>query len=227
MRAVATVLIVWSPVRLRRRARPMADLLRRIDALQKAIEQQSREIEELRRLLAQLPPPAGRRRPRRPPRRRLTVTDGASWCATAQRTAEVPPDQIAASEFPGSFPIPNSDAALKIGGLVRVNWVSTSDALLVDDRFVTSAIPVAGTAEAVTRRARYRHRPAQPVQLRPPDADRRRLHARVHRGRFRRERATRCACGMRTASGDGSSSAKPGRRSRILKPSPTASTSKD
>jgi hypothetical protein len=31
---------------------------------------------------------------------------------------------------------------------VRVNWVSTYDALLVDDRFQTSAIPVAGTAEA-------------------------------------------------------------------------------
>src|SRR6185436_19387032 len=46
------------------------------------------------------------------------------------------------------FPIPGSDAALKIGGLVRVNWVSTYDAMLVDDRFQASAIPMPGTPEA-------------------------------------------------------------------------------
>jgi hypothetical protein len=55
---------------------------------------------------------------------------------------------VSAGDFPGSFKIPGTDAALRIGGLVRVNWVSTNDALLVDDRFATSAIPVEGTAEA-------------------------------------------------------------------------------
>ena len=55
---------------------------------------------------------------------------------------------VTAEEFPGAFKLPGSDAALRIGGLVRVNWVSTYDALLVDDRFQTSAIPVAGSPEA-------------------------------------------------------------------------------
>jgi hypothetical protein len=117
-----------------------ADLRRRIEALEKALAQQARELDELRALLAQAPaaptPPAPQ------PARSVSET------RAAERTAELPPDQLAASEFPGSFPIPNSDAALKIGGLVRVNWVSTNNALLVDDRFVTSAIPVEGSAEA-------------------------------------------------------------------------------
>ena len=145
MRATATALIVlmaW-PAAAQSQADP--DLLRRIDALQKTIEQQSRELDELRRLLSQAPPAV----PTPPPPVPTPVM--AESTAQAQETArgqEVPPDQIAASEFPGSFPIPNSDAALKFGGLVRVNWVSTSDALLVDDRFVTSAIPVEGTADA-------------------------------------------------------------------------------
>ena len=72
----------------------------------------------------------------------------AAESRSAQRNAELPPDQIAASEFPGAFAIPNSDAALKFGGLVRVNWVSTLNALEVDDRFITSAIPVEGTEGA-------------------------------------------------------------------------------
>jgi hypothetical protein len=33
-------------------------------------------------------------------------------------------DQLAAGERPGSFPIPESGAALEIGGLVRGDWVS-------------------------------------------------------------------------------------------------------
>jgi hypothetical protein len=55
---------------------------------------------------------------------------------------------VTAGEFPGSFKIPGSDAALKIGGLVRLNWVTTYHALLVDDRFQTSAIPVAGSPDS-------------------------------------------------------------------------------
>jgi hypothetical protein len=64
------------------------------------------------------------------------------------RATEIFLDDVTVSDFPGAFKIPGSDAALRIGGLVRVNWVSTYDALLVDDRFQTSAIPVAGSPEA-------------------------------------------------------------------------------
>jgi hypothetical protein len=129
-------------------------LVQRVDALQRALAAQALEIQELRRLLASPPQPAAPAPapaavpPVETPAPAITDEQAALESRTTQRTAELPPDQLAASEFPGSFPIPGSDAALKIGGLVRVNWVSTSDALLVDDRFVTSAIPVAGSAEA-------------------------------------------------------------------------------
>ena len=58
------------------------------------------------------------------------------------------PDVVSVDDFPGAFRMPGTDAALRISGLVRVNWVSSFDALLVDDRFQTSAIPVAGSPEA-------------------------------------------------------------------------------
>ena len=61
---------------------------------------------------------------------------------------EVPTDVVEAGEFPGSFTIPGTDAALKISGRIKTNLVYNLDALLVDDRFLTAAIPIAGTEEA-------------------------------------------------------------------------------
>jgi DcaP outer membrane protein len=148
MRAIATTLIVLLAWPAAAQSQGDSDLLRRIEALQKAIEQQSRELDELRRLLAQSPAAPAPPPTPAPPPQAPESGQSASENRTAQRVAELPPDQIAASEFPGSFPIPNSDAALRIGGLVRVNWVSSSEGLLVDDRFVTSSIQVEGTAEA-------------------------------------------------------------------------------
>jgi len=57
-------------------------------------------------------------------------------------------DVVSVGEFPGSFRIPGTDAALKIGGQVRVTAVESLDAIGTDDRFVTSSIPVAGSEEA-------------------------------------------------------------------------------
>ena len=57
-------------------------------------------------------------------------------------------DFVAAGEFPGSFRIPGTDAAMKIGGQVRFTGVNSLDALGSEDRFVTSSIPIAGTEEA-------------------------------------------------------------------------------
>jgi hypothetical protein len=147
--AVGLTLSIVGPVA----AQTQDAVLQRLEALQRQIDAQAQEIEALRRQLALLPaapapstPVADA--PTAPATEVPAEGQAAADSRTAQRQSEIPPDQLAASEFPGSFPIPNSDAALKIGGLVRVNWVSTSDALLVDDRFVTSAIPVAGTDEA-------------------------------------------------------------------------------
>jgi hypothetical protein len=57
-------------------------------------------------------------------------------------------DVVAAGEFPGSFRIPGTDAALKIGGQVRFTGVNSLDAIGSEDRFVTSSIPIAGTEAA-------------------------------------------------------------------------------
>jgi murein DD-endopeptidase MepM/ murein hydrolase activator NlpD len=57
-------------------------------------------------------------------------------------------DVVSVGEFPGSFRIPGTDAALKIGGQVRVTAVFSLDAIGTDDRFVTSSIPVEGSEAA-------------------------------------------------------------------------------
>ena len=51
-------------------------------------------------------------------------------------------------DFPGSFPIPGSDAAIRFGGQVRTVFVRNFGALGTEDRFVTSSIPIKGTPEA-------------------------------------------------------------------------------
>jgi len=61
-------------------------------------------------------------------------------------------DSIAASQdasstsfdeksFPGSFPIPGSSAALKIGGFVKANYIQNFDTIGSQDRFVVGTIP--------------------------------------------------------------------------------------
>jgi hypothetical protein len=55
---------------------------------------------------------------------------------------EIPTDVVEAGEFPGSFTIPGTDAALKIGGRVRLSIVQNLNPMLTADRFLTAAIPV-------------------------------------------------------------------------------------
>ena len=57
-------------------------------------------------------------------------------------------DVVSVGDFPGSFRIPGTDAALKVGGQVRVTLVESLDAIGTDDRFVTSSIPVEGSEAA-------------------------------------------------------------------------------
>jgi hypothetical protein len=48
-------------------------------------------------------------------------------------------------DFKGSIPIPDSDAAIKIGGFAKMSGVYTLDPLGSDDRFVAGLIPVEGS----------------------------------------------------------------------------------
>ena len=52
-------------------------------------------------------------------------------------------------DFTGSIPIPDTDAAIKIGGFVKMSMVNTLDPLGSDDRFIAGLIPV-GVASAMT-----------------------------------------------------------------------------
>ena len=112
------------------------ELLRLIETQQKLIDEQGRRLDALQTQVDDL--------------RRGMVTSPAtdppsqSGYASDRREQqpEAPADVVRAGEFPGSFSIPGSDAAFKLGGLVRVNWVTTLSPLLVDDRFITADIPV-------------------------------------------------------------------------------------
>ena len=111
------------------------ELLRLIDAQQTLIDEQGRRLDALEKQLHDL----------RSDQVAATATDGQRPPVTDTdergQQPEAPAD-VVAGDFPGSFRIPGSDAAFKLGGLVRVNWVTTLNPLLVDDRFITADIPV-------------------------------------------------------------------------------------
>ncbi len=67
---------------------------------------------------------------------------------SVEKIPEIPTDLVEAGAFPGSFRIPGTDAALRIGGQVRMSVVKTLGPLGIDDRFVTSLIPIEGSQEA-------------------------------------------------------------------------------
>ncbi|MEK6246949.1 MAG: hypothetical protein N2C12_02140, partial [Planctomycetales bacterium] len=56
--------------------------------------------------------------------------------------AEQPESTSYGDDFAGSIPIPDSEAAIKIGGFVKMSGVYTLDPLGSDDRFVAGLIPV-------------------------------------------------------------------------------------
>ena len=82
---------------------------------------------------------------------------------SVQKIPEIPTDVVEAGAFPGSFGIPGTDAALRIGGQVRMSVVKTLGPLGIDDRFVTSLIPIEGS-QAAGRGSRLAYS-AQPSRL--------------------------------------------------------------
>jgi DcaP outer membrane protein len=61
---------------------------------------------------------------------------------------ELTQKELAEPDFPGSFTIPGTEAAIRFGGQVRTVFVRNLRALGTEDRFVTSSIPIEGTPEA-------------------------------------------------------------------------------
>jgi hypothetical protein len=59
-----------------------------------------------------------------------------------ETVAALPESTNYGDDFRGSIPIPDSDAAVKIGGFVKMSAVHTLDPLGTDDRFIVGLIPV-------------------------------------------------------------------------------------
>lgn len=143
---IAAALLVALAWPVAARAQTDDELRRRIDELQRALDAQARELEALRALLAARAAARAAPVPPAPPADGRPVD--APYDRASQRQAEVLPDVLPVSDFPGSFGIPGTDAALRVGGFVRVNWVTTDKPLGTDDRFITALIPLDGTAAA-------------------------------------------------------------------------------
>jgi len=156
-------------------------LARLVEEQGKLIEQQAKEIEELRQSLEDtknLALSANNRLnelQQKPPEPTVPAALEQRLAAleqTAQKVPEMPAAEVKPADFPGSFPIPGTDAAIKFGGQVRTTLVHSADALGTDDRFVTSSIPAEGTQEAGKgARFSYSARPSRAnIDFRSPTA---------------------------------------------------------
>lgn len=88
---------------------------------------------------------------------------------TVQRAPEMLQGAVSAGDFPGSIRVPGTDAAFKLGGQARMSLVHTLAPLGVDDRFITSSIPVGSQAAGDASRTTYSASPSRlNVDLRSP-----------------------------------------------------------
>jgi DcaP outer membrane protein len=88
---------------------------------------------------------------------------------SVQRAPEMLRGAVSAGEFPGSIRVPGTDAAFKVGGQARMSLVHTLAPLGVDDRFITSSIPVDQATAGDASRTTYTASPSRlNVDLRSP-----------------------------------------------------------
>lgn len=73
----------------------------------------------------------------------------------AQGPPEIPPDVVAAGDFPGSIHVPGTDASVKFGGRVRTVMAFTLSPLGSTDRFLTNSIPVTDRAALDQKRTTF------------------------------------------------------------------------
>jgi hypothetical protein len=135
----------------------LADLARLLAEQRHLIEDQRLEIEKMRAALEETRTLAVSDHNRlqamdqQPPAPTVTAAVEerlAQLEQSVQHIPEIPAEVVSAGDFPGSFRVPGTDAALRFSGLVRMTAVNTFGPLGTEDRFVTSSIPVAGTPEA-------------------------------------------------------------------------------
>jgi hypothetical protein len=121
------------------------------------IEAQEKELEELRKRLSDVEALALTshnrleelaQQPAQPTVSEAVEQRLAQLEQEVQKIPEAPAEVVDVDQFPGSFRIPGTDAAIKVEGQVRMSVVKTLGPLGVDGKFVTSSIPIEGTQEA-------------------------------------------------------------------------------
>ncbi|TDI29721.1 MAG: hypothetical protein E2P03_09815 [Acidobacteria bacterium] len=129
--------------RLQEQLRKLETQSQQIESQRKLIEEQGQAIDEQRKLLAAMQTQIDQisQQPEEAPsdqsiafRERLEKLEG--------QLEEAPEDPVTAGEFPGSFRVPGTNAAIKFGGFVKMSVVGSFDPLGSDDRFVVATIPV-------------------------------------------------------------------------------------
>jgi DcaP outer membrane protein len=126
-------LIDRQAARLDAQDRDLADLRTRVDAAGTLAAGASNAVAELKR------------QPGAPTTAATVEQRNEAIEQSTQRTPEMPAAVVSAGEFPGSIRVPGTDSAIKFGGQARMTLVHTLAPLGVDDRFITSSIPVEGS----------------------------------------------------------------------------------
>ena len=125
----------------------LRELLKRQE-LQLAAQQE--EIDKQRTLLRSIQVQLDRSAAAQIPDRSPEIAEEIDQAAVLDELVRNQPESTKYGEdFAGSIPIPDTDAAVKVGGFVKMSMVSTLDPLGTDDRFVTGLIPV-GVASPTT-----------------------------------------------------------------------------
>ena len=113
------------------------------EELKKQLDQMQQALDALNKRLQQVESQQAGGVPASEIEARLKKIEGS-----LQEKPEVPVEVVSAGDFPGSFKIPGTDTAMKIGGLVWTSLVQTFSALGSDTQFLTWSIPAEGTPEA-------------------------------------------------------------------------------
>jgi hypothetical protein len=135
----------------------LSDLAKLVEEQKRELQEQKREIEELKKRLDETSHLAlsahNRLEEQAEAAPAPTVTTAveerlAKSEESAQELPDVPKEKVVVDDFPGAIRLPGTDIGLKLSGLVRTTGVATLGPLGTEDRFVTSSIPAAGSAEA-------------------------------------------------------------------------------
>jgi len=126
------------------------DLRELLEKQELQLAAQQEEIDKQRTLLRSIQVQLDRSGAAQIPDRSPEIAEEIDQAAVLDELVRNQPESTKYGEdFAGSIPIPDTDAAVKVGGFVKMSMVNTLDPLGTDDRFVTGLIPV-GVASSTT-----------------------------------------------------------------------------